>query len=135
MTWLSESHQLPKGIAGDLSTAGTRTLYCQDPTTFCSSNPGVVAYTSLLLSGDTILKSDIYTCNSFFGYPATSAVCQGTDFTRGYVILHELSHAVFHALDTVYGCSGSAALSDAAKIQNAENYACFGTQIYRAYNC
>ncbi|KAH8823511.1 Deuterolysin metalloprotease family-domain-containing protein [Flagelloscypha sp. PMI_526] len=123
-------------IAGDLPSSGTRVLDCNDPHGVCAGNSGIVAYTLLVTSGGNIVGSDIFGCNPFWGAPVTTTICSGRDLgTRGSIILHELSHAVFGSKDTVYGCSGSAALSDGDKIQNADNYACFGVQIYHDYNC
>ena len=131
-------------IAGDLSSSGVRTLNCVDTHNVCAGNSGIVAYTWLVTSGGNIVGSDIFFCPVFFSsaFQPISAICSGAAFssTRGNVLVHEvsplfcrsmarlmmagqLSHAVAGTLDTVYGCSGAAALSDAAKLTNADNYA------------
>jgi hypothetical protein len=99
-------------------------MYCEDPRGVCAGNGAIVAYTLLLLSGGNIVGSDIYACNPFWGYPVThDGTCQGREVgTRGGVMLHELTHAVFAATD-IYGCSTARGLSDAQKVKNADNYA------------
>ncbi|KAJ7704181.1 hypothetical protein B0H14DRAFT_3028948 [Mycena olivaceomarginata] len=129
-------------IAGDLtSESGDRKIYCNtDPAGLCGGTGGVIAYTSVVTSGGSIVGSDIYTCDYFFTSTGTTpGICTGgydaTQSSRGGVLLHELSHATAGTADIAYGCTACASLSAANKKNNADNYRCMGLAIYKDYVC
>ncbi|ESK88169.1 neutral protease 2-like protein [Moniliophthora roreri MCA 2997] len=124
-------------VAGDQNT--NRDITCSsdnaDARNYCSSNPGVIAYTVIYSDG----RTPIFTCDLFVQAGTTPSICQGdfdsTMSSRGGIILHELAHAVHGADDVTYGCSAAAGLSVADKKRNADNYRCMGLNIYKDYNC
>ncbi|GLB39267.1 putative secreted metalloproteinase that allows assimilation of proteinaceous substrates [Lyophyllum shimeji] len=127
-------------IAGDLASSGTRIIGCTDPAGICGGTGGVIAYTLVVTSGGQIVGSDIYTCPIFFtAVSDTPRICtdgfDSTTSSKAGVILHELSHATAGTSDLGYGCSVTAGLSTANKLNNADNYRCMGSAIYRHYNC
>jgi deuterolysin len=124
-------------IAGDLASSGERNLYCHDKAGGLCSSPGVAAYTVVVTSGGQVVGSDIYFCDGYINTSPTHNICSGAtwELTRGYIMLHELSHAVGRTDDVRYGCNTSKSLSVSDKKRNADNYACMGLQIHRDYNC
>ncbi|KAK7042057.1 Deuterolysin metalloprotease family-domain-containing protein [Favolaschia claudopus] len=110
--------------------SSSRTLSCVDTFNFCSS--GILAYTVT----DT---TNIYYCSIFFNQVATSELCHRTSVAsrnvRGGTTLHELTHATSGTADFAYGCPDDQALSDSKKIQNADNFNCFTTQVYASTRC
>lgn len=123
-------------IAGDLPSSGVRQVYCnQDPAGICNR---ASAYVLLYLSGGAITSSDVYICDSFYNFPNTRDVCgwdiNNLGYTKGGVMLHELSHATAATTD-VYYCGPVQQLSPAEKFNNADNYQCMALHIYRQYNC
>ncbi|KAF8067649.1 hypothetical protein FPV67DRAFT_1780706 [Lyophyllum atratum] len=127
-------------IAGDLSSSGTRIIGCTDPAAICGGTGGVIAYTLVGTSNGQIVSSDIYTCPIFFtAVSDTPRICtdgfDSTTSSKAGVILHELSHATSGTSDLGYGCSVTAGLSTSDKLNNADNYRCMGSAIYKHYNC
>ncbi|KAF9262249.1 zincin [Marasmius fiardii PR-910] len=123
-------------VAGDQTSRG---IYCQqdhaDARSYCTNNPGVIAYTVV---GGSV--TPIYVCELFFQAGTTPSICDthsydSTMSSRGGIILHELSHAVFGAADVTYGCDASSRLSPADKKRNADSYRCFGLNVYLEWNC
>ncbi|KAK7042525.1 neutral protease 2 [Favolaschia claudopus] len=128
-------------IAGDLSSSGTRKIFCSgDPANLCGANSGVIAYTLVVTSGGNIVGSDIYMCEYFFtSVGETPGICSGgfdvTQSSKGGVVLHELSHATAGTSDIAYGCTACAKLGAADKKNNADNYRCMALAIYKDYVC
>ncbi|KAJ8094026.1 hypothetical protein PM082_009915 [Marasmius tenuissimus] len=124
-------------VAGDQTT---RDINCQqdhaDARSYCTNNPGVIAYTVIYSDG----RTPIYVCELFFQAGTTPSVCdtrsyESTMSSRGGIILHELAHAVFGADDVTYGCGASSRLSAADKKRNADGYRCAGLNVYLDWNC
>ncbi|KAL0580034.1 hypothetical protein V5O48_001968 [Marasmius crinis-equi] len=125
-------------VAGDQTSS--RDIYCSidhsDSSSYCNSNPGVIAYTVIYSDG----RTPIYVCELFFQAGTTPSICDTKSYdstmsSRGGIILHELAHAVFGADDVTYGCNAGAGLSAADKKRNADNYRCVGLNVYLDWNC
>ncbi|KAF9445020.1 zincin [Macrolepiota fuliginosa MF-IS2] len=110
--------------------SSSRSMDCTDELEVCG--PGIIAYT-LLSTGD------IYYCSIFFDEAPTNTLCTVTTVAsrnaRGGTTLHELTHATSGTKDVNYGCDTNQQLTDPQKISNADNYACFATQVYANTQC
>jgi deuterolysin len=117
-------------IFNRVASGGSSTLNCQDALGACTS--GVIAYT-------LVSTGNIYFCSIFYNEVTSSRLCSGTSVAsrnvRGGTVLHELTHATSGTDDITYGCSADQALSNSQKIDNADNFNCFSTQVYQNTQC
>ncbi|EEB93693.1 hypothetical protein MPER_07615, partial [Moniliophthora perniciosa FA553] len=110
--------------------SSSRTLSCTDSLGACSS--GVIAYTATATTNAS--PSLIYFCSIFFNEVPQSALCSGQT-TVANPVLHELTHAVASTVDVTYGCSADQSLSASNQLRNADNYNCFGSQVWLNTQC
>ncbi|KAF7378507.1 Metalloprotease [Mycena sanguinolenta] len=85
-------------------------------------------------------KANTVFCPLFYDEAALSDVCsENASGSQASTVVHEMSHALGHTKDyPPYGCANARALalSNATEaVNNAENYGCFSTEVYKAANC
>ncbi|TFK98117.1 hypothetical protein BDV98DRAFT_553290 [Pterulicium gracile] len=116
-----------EAIAGENDEG--RGMYCSDPYDVCSAQDGgIIAYTWLA-------TTEIYYCSLFFtSLPSTSLCSSTTDNMRkirGGTTLHEFSHALSGTDDVNYGCPRNRELGKGEQMNNADNFNCFATEVYK----
>ncbi|KAK1222803.1 hypothetical protein PQX77_014330 [Marasmius sp. AFHP31] len=109
----------------------SRTMDCRDTYSACRS--GVIAYA-------VVATTNIYFCPIFFNQVPQTRLCGGGTSVaarnlRGGTMLHEMTHAVAGTDDVVYGCAADRGLSAAQQRINADNYNCFGAEVWLATRC
>lgn len=128
--WGTNSASTVNSVFSRVASGGSSTLNCNDPFGVCDGN--VIAYT-LTSTGN------IYFCSIFYSEVANTNLCRGTSVAsrnvRGGTVLHELTHATSGTDDVIYGCASDQGLSNSQKINNADNYNCFSTQVYQNTQC
>ncbi|KAL7281891.1 hypothetical protein ACG7TL_003357 [Trametes sanguinea] len=120
-----------ENVATENST--TRVLGCRDPLNVCDGR--VIAY--------TVKKTtNIFFCDLYYDEVPIARLCQDTSVAsrhvRGGTVLHELTHATSGTVDHGYGCSYDQALArshPARAADNADNYNCFATEVYKRNRC
>ncbi|KAJ7912275.1 hypothetical protein B0H13DRAFT_1874952 [Mycena leptocephala] len=79
-------------------------------------------------------------CPAFYNETALSDVCsENASGSQASTVVHEMTHALGHTSDyPPYGCANARALAlsnPTEAVNNAENYGCFSTEVYKAANC
>lgn len=94
-------------------------LDCEDPLEHCKTGP-IIGFTAQV-------HRTVFFCDRFFEYLPSKALCDGRTNPenrnlRGGTLLHELTHAMFDAVDISYPCADNKKLPDDQKIKNAATY-------------
>ncbi|KAI9059070.1 Metalloprotease [Trametes sanguinea] len=120
-----------ENVANENSKA--RVLGCRDPLNVCDGR--VIAY--------TVRKTkNVFFCDLYYDEVPITRLCQDTSVAsrhvRGGTVLHELTHATSGTVDHGYGCGYDMSLAryhPAWAAENADNYNCFATEVYKRNRC
>ncbi|KAJ7887982.1 hypothetical protein B0H13DRAFT_2342160 [Mycena leptocephala] len=135
ITWIYDQIANESGtnftLVCDASCASSTIAITRRTTTTCTKN-GV--------SHPCAWKARTVFCPLFYHEAALSDVCsENASGSQASTVVHEMTHALGHTSDyPPYGCANARALAlsnPTEAVNNAENYGCFSTAVYKAANC